>query len=255
MKFLLEYSDYKYQYINKEGNVVLKTKYFSSDFNEGLAGVAIEGEDLEGFMDKSGDIVIEPNYYFVDEFKDGFARVQVKKPKIDLDKKPIINRVVEEEWSYIDMKGTMKIDSKFDYACNFSEGLAQVGFWSEESHMYKMGYINTSGEFTINPQFIKADGFAGDFQNGIALVAVAIEGKDANNNYDFNVDFGFINKDGKFVFGLFDYAQEFSEGLAYVRQNDKNGYINEEGKMVLELDSKYDYFGQFNDGLAYVGWE
>ena len=66
---------------------------------------------------------------------------------------------------------------------------------------------------------------------------------------------GYINKEGKFVINpKFNYAWSFSEGLARVRIGDeetgKYGYINKEGQFVIK--PQFYYAGYFSEGLAEV---
>jgi len=63
--------------------------------------------------------------------------------------------------------------------------------------------------------------------------------------------YGYMNQNGEVVIPLtYDFADTFSEGLAYVRKGGKNVYINSKEEVVLDLD--YDYLYTFFDGLAKV---
>jgi len=251
--FLLEYRDSNFQYIDKEGKVVFTTNYGCGNFHEGLASMLREGEELHGYMDKTGEIVIEPQFYSAKGFKDGFARVQLEPTEVDWEeinsqKSEIpTKRSIVEEWGYINKDGDLIIEPKYNYACDFYEGLAHVGYLSENGYMYKTGYINKDGEHVIEPKYIQIYRFEGNFKNDLALVPYEISDT-------LETKFTFINKEGKEVLGPFDFAYEFSEGLAYASKNGKNYYINEDGEVVFELDPKYKIYGEFKDGLAYVGW-
>ncbi len=48
----------------------------------------------------------------------------------------------------------------------------------------------------------------------------------------------------------FDYAYDFSEGLAYVKIGDRYGFINKEGRYVA--NPQFDSAGTFSEGLARV---
>jgi predicted DNA-binding WGR domain protein len=66
-----------------------------------------------------------------------------------------------------------------------------------------------------------------------------------------NNKWGYINKEGKVVIEpQFDEAEFFNEGLARVQMNNKWGYINKEGKIVIEPQFKNGF--DFNEGLARV---
>jgi len=68
---------------------------------------------------------------------------------------------------------------------------------------------------------------------------------------------GFIDKTGKIVIEpQFQGAGDFSEGLASVAISDggyKEGYIDRTGKIVLE--PKWDTAGKFSEGVAWVGFD
>ena len=66
-----------------------------------------------------------------------------------------------------------------------------------------------------------------------------------------NGRYGFINKEGKEVVEpKYNKVGNFHEGLAWVEQNDKFGFINKEGKEVVK--PKYYDVGDFEKGLAWV---
>ena len=49
----------------------------------------------------------------------------------------------------------------------------------------------------------------------------------------------------------YDFVDEYSEGLAWVRLNGKYGFIDKSGTLVIPC--MYDYADSFHDGLAWVG--
>lgn len=117
---------------------------------------------------------------------------------------------LSEEQLYTLKKETIKAKAKDD-AYDFYENLAYVSFDG------KYGYINTDGDFVIEPQFEKAD----NFKNDIARVRT-------------NGKYGYINTNGKFVIEpQFDDAESFTEGIASVLINGKWGAINTTGKIVI----------------------
>lgn len=122
------------------------------------------------------------------------------------------------QYGYRDAAGTYVIPPQFDYAGEFSEGLAVVGLGKYPAT--KWGYINLQGRIVIVAQF---DG-AHDFSEGMA--AVSLGGK-----------IGYIDRTGKLVVApQFDEAQKFTGGRARVRIIKSGyGYINKQGEFVVPL--------------------
>lgn len=119
----------------------------------------------------------------------------------------------------------------------FHEGLAAVQE-SVNPQIRKWGYINKSGKFVIQPQFVMAY----DFHDGIARVQLD------------PMSYQFIDKTGKFVFETkYGMASDFNEGLAAVMVNGRWGFIDREGKMVIE--PKFESSGDFHDGFAVVNYQ
>ena len=124
--------------------------------------------------------------------------------------------------------GVVVIPAKYDYAWDFSEGLANVG------QNGKWGYIDKAGNEVIP---IKYDD-ARFFSEGLAGVKL-------------NRKWGYIDKTGKEVTPIkYDNVERFSEGLAMVRLNLKCGYIDKTGKKVIPI--KYEWAGPFQNGKAEV---
>ena len=97
-----------------------------------------------GFIDKSGKVVIEPQFDYVEPFSEGFARVKK-----------------DGKYYFLDKNGKVVIEPQFD-ARDFSEGLAGVkkdGKW---------GFIDKNGKVVIEPQFDNA----GNFSEGLASFGI-----------------------------------------------------------------------------------
>lgn len=155
----------KKTFIDTKGNIL--TPFFDSaeNFSEGLA--AVEINNYWGFIDKTGKIVIDPQFDFIlREFSEGIAFVHCKNDKVGA----------------IDKTGKMITGCIFDESWGFSEGLAPVQVENK-----KWGFINSKGKFVLKPQF----DYAQSFFNGLAQVGIK-KGK-----WGWS---GFINHNGNFVF-------------------------------------------------------
>jgi hypothetical protein len=86
--------------------------YPSNQFSDGLAPIYIENENKNSFMDKKGKVK-KWRFHLVLDFSEGLAPV---------------SKVFDGGFKvgYIDTKGNLVIDYKFDVAMPFREGLAAV---------------------------------------------------------------------------------------------------------------------------------
>jgi hypothetical protein len=148
-------------------------------------------------------------------------------------------------------------------------------WWARNAATYKptvgggfYGYIDRSGAFVIETQYLHAL----PFQGGVAGVRV-----DMNEDGYFFIDrsgeridrpysrwgdvpirpvqmgelWGYETRDGAMVIpAQYEGAEGFSDGLAMIRKDGKCGYINTEGKIVIP--PKFDHARPFENGKAIV---
>ncbi len=246
-------------YIDQSGNIVIQPQFESVDgFSEGLCAVKLNGK--YGYINKLGIMVIHPQYNSVYGFHEGIASVKIN-----------------EQWGFIDKSGNMVISPQYDDALFFSEGLASVKMKE------KWGFIEKSGNWVISPRYDRAryfkQGLAEVQQNGMYGLIDRSGNYRVKTQYDFIGDYfcwisdgmariekdgkyGFLDADGKMIVEpQYEYADCFSEGLAVVKKNGKYGYLDKSGNIVIQL--QYEYAGSFHEGLAlikkngkygYIGW-
>jgi hypothetical protein len=106
--------------------------------------------ELHGFMNRQGEVVIEPIYEMVNEFSEGLAAVRG-----------------DRKWGFIDAKGKMVIAPQFDEIRDFSEGLATVRIGK------RSGFINKKGAwaFEATAQFL-IETHSSIFREGLAKVHI-----------------------------------------------------------------------------------
>jgi len=134
------------EYIDKNGKVVISLScWVNHGFNDGLALIGIS--DLKwGFIDKTGQWIIAPQFEILEEFSEGLAAARY-----------------EGKTGFIDKSGNWVIQPQYDGATNFMYGLAAAGKGD------KFGYIDKNGNWVIQPQFDRARFFSSD---GLAQVLI-----------------------------------------------------------------------------------
>ncbi len=214
-------------------------------FSEGLLPFC-KTDSKYGYINKNGDVVIEPQFDSALPFENGIAVVSVNGKDV------LINDRAE-------------IIAEYDKISGFCNGLSVIQLNG------KYGYINTSGEIVIIPEYTKANAFLSD---GIATVSkdnenlvVDKEGKILfeieskytveNSNFLSRDDliavsndegkYGYMNLNGDMVVDYqFDLAGFFySSGIARVIIDQKVGYIKKNGEYLISpqeewLDFIYD---------------
>jgi hypothetical protein len=135
-----------------------------------------------------------------------------------------------DKWGYIDKEGKYVVNPQFDNAMLFAEGLACVKVDK------KYGYISEDGKYVINPTYKDAT----HFSEGLACVVI-------ENSYP-----SYINKKGEIQFTLntAEKCRVFREGLAAVLIKDKWGFIDSDGKIVIQ--PQFEDVSDFYEGLSVI---
>lgn len=245
----------KYGYVNALGEFIVSPQFsYAAPFSEGLALVSFDAGRF-GFINMMGQVVIPMRYSFATSFVDGVAVAGV--PAVSADQADSVvyldrrgNNILGEttfpsglpfseglaavraqdgKFGYINRSGVQVIAPTYDFALEFTEGLAPVLVGD------KVGYIDRTGKIAVAPQFDAGD----DFSEGLAVVAQA--GK-----------VGYIDPRGAFVVQpAYDQAGAFSGGLAPVKLNDAEFYVDITGRAVITQPLMTD-LRPFSEGLAAV---
>lgn len=148
--------------IDKNGNIVIDFKFDSIDaFFQDVA--SFKKFHKCGFINVAGDVVIEPRYHAVWEFRNGLCAFTLDS---------------DSPFGFINKNGEVVIKNKYQNVGSFHEGLAR--FTNDDLE----GYLNTNGEEVIRNVFATAD----DFKNGLALVTT------------LDNEWGYINTDCEWVY-------------------------------------------------------
>jgi hypothetical protein len=219
-----------FRYIDQSGATVVRVNaWLAFDFADGLAPASIASgagrtwQDKWGFIDKGGQFVIAPRYFWVSPFSEGLAKVEVEGEV--------------GSTGYIRKNGSFAIPPRLSYGADYHEGLAAVVIdgpcamsnggscappvltptRANPTYDCRYSYIDAAGRPVSPTRF---DG-ASDFSEGLAAVRIGDRS-------------GFIDRTGEIVIPLqFEWAQSFSEGLAAVRQGGRTGYIDHSGRFLI----------------------
>lgn len=215
-RLFLRKSNNLYGYVDQHGIVVIPPRFSDAhDFSEGLAAVKVD--KTWGYINRQGEMVIQPRYNRVGDFHESLTAV------FDGD-----------YWGFSNKEGILAVPCQYQDVGVFSEGLAPV----RKNNKY--GFINQKGQRVIDLQFNEAY----EFKDGLARI------RDGSSKL-----YGFINKNGKVVVKpSFERARDFSEGRAFVQCDERGNsyycYIDNEGNRSVFC--KWDFAGDYHDGLACV---
>ena len=207
-----------YSIIDKNGKKIFHDTLISAlKFNEGLAFV-MKKDRSSGYINRKGEFVIQFKEVNGEVFSEGFASVS--------------NNSLNS--GFINKKGEQVVDFLYESVGKFSQGLANVFKYQ------KYGYIDTTGEFKIEPKF----DYANPFYEDRAFVGYLY-------HEDFKTRWAIIDTSGNLITDyIFPQKWDFSEGLAAVRDLKAWGFIDKSGTFAIE--PKYFYTASFVKGLAWA---
>jgi hypothetical protein len=207
--------DGKYGFINKSGEVVVNLKY--NDVEAFHYGAAIVLEDsLYGLINRQGEFLIPPDY---EELSETGGDLYIAS--------------VSGKYGYLHKIGGALTRFEFDIARDFKNNLAIVSI--DE----KYGIINSKAEYILSPQYEELN-----FINDTLLKA--------SNEEEL---WGIVSIHGDTLLPFaYDAIGDFSCDRALVAKNDKCGYVDSSGRIAIPLSY---YFspgllnsGQFQEGYA-----
>ena len=200
----------KYSYIDKLGKSVNQPQFdWVDSFKEGLTKVKMGYK--WGYIDKTGNRVSRLQFDEAELFSEGLALVRSG-----------------NKYAYLNKQGQLVTPLQYDAANSFKEGLAAVRISD------KWFYIDTTGKVVLLPQCEDAASFSEE------LARIKLSGK-----------YGYIDKTGQVVIqAQYDEAEAFSQGLARVKIAEKWGFINPTGQTVVA--PQFDAAESFSEGLAAV---
>lgn len=134
----------------------------------------------------------------------------------------------DDMMGYIDRSNNVVIPVKYDLVTTYIDGYAKI------LHRGKWGYVDEAGKVVGGIEF----DCLGDITEGMIPVQKGSK-------------WGYINLDGKEVIPFkYSQASAFYDGYATVKQNGKVGVINTDGEKIIAC--RYDFVNSIEDGIACV---
>lgn len=195
----------------------------------------VASENVMQFIDREGNVKINPQFREVSTFREGLALVKTIESLDGIDYVP--NSGKNEKYGFINEKGEFVVPAKYMRATVFSDGLA----WVVEEGGYPKA-IDKNGKTNIE---LKEAESVSIFSEGLANFT--------SYNKNGELEIGVIDKKGKKLFSSSKYKSVglFSEGLSCVQNdNKKYGYIDRAGN--LKINFQFDEAEKFVNGYAIV---
>jgi hypothetical protein len=180
-------------------------------------------DDLVGYIDHTGRLIVPPVYKGGAFFFEGLASVMRDDYKT----------------GFIDERGALIIPHKFQGLSYFSGGLCAIGYG--RFGIYGVGIIDCSGNWVLKPQrFLILSGI----NEGLAVASLDGE------------IMGYVDLTGRFVIKpQFEGAHKFQCGLAAVCRNGLWGYIDRSGRVIISFRFNGPRAQPFSYGLAGVCYQ
>lgn len=200
-----------------------------------------------GFIDIEKDTIVPCIYDYAAEFSDDLALV----------KKNLQLKIIDTAGVLYDV-GQLKYTAKF----RFDIGEGHTGL-PIIIRVWECAYMNKKGEIELSIPYTDAESFSngiakvfdGDLFNYIDKDGVLQGEWKKNVDYDYrpvnyNDKFGYINLNGKLVIDYqFIKAKDFTDGVAVVGNGEKWAIINTSGKIISDW---YDEISEFRGDVAIV---
>ncbi|MCA6596827.1 MAG: WG repeat-containing protein [Pseudanabaena sp. M046S1SP1A06QC] len=228
-----------YGYIDTNGNIVIDCQFNrATNFVNDLAIVGLGTNNLVkkehgvschefdgkyGVIDKSGRVILRIEFDEISRLENGYFKVQLNK-----------------KYGLKDVTGKTLVETKYESVELHKNGYFKISILKQNSNKYfrstnLFGYIDSSGREIIKPDFEELEDF---MLSNLALF---------RNHQESNS--GLINTKGQIVFRCNE-IRRFEENLAAFQINDKWGFVNQYGKIVVE--AKFLEVGDFKGGVAEV---
>jgi len=229
--------------VNRDGSIAVAPKFdFVDEFHEGRAVVRLAG--LYGYVDLKGRTVVEPQHALAGPYRLGLAEVDVggKSALIDLEGKEVLAPrfagavpfTKSVFWVNDGVRDLGRMRPGREELQNASRSFLNSG--NPFRANAKWGLIDASGNWVREPEFSDIWGF--DPDNPELMWAMA------------GRQWGLIRPDGTWTLEpVYQRKGELSDGLAQIWQDNKVGFVDRTGRMVIPPKFGPNGTRDFADGM------
>lgn len=213
-------------HITEQGVPVFEEEGFDDIGSLGDNLIPIKTDNKWGYVDTDGALIIYPEYSYSHVFQDGYC---------------IIGN--NGKYGVIDKSNSLIIDVIYD-GIEYWESSA----WIVSVHS-KKGYISPDRTWNIEPQYDKIIPLN---DNLIGVGKIKEPETYHVSHWTPDMVYGIIDKSEKIICNIeYEFISRFSNKRALIQKNNKYGYINDRGQIIIPL--KYDKAVEFCNGTAIVG--
>ena len=217
--------------VNKSGEILLPATFKEVFYDENNGFLVEDTLGNYGYVNYQGDIILPCQNKVVRTFNEGLMVVGNKNNK----------------YGYVDTKGAWAIDTIYDDARDFGNGLARVKVdekWHFIEHngnvVSRFNYDDILTGFSCNRAFVK---------NGNAIEMIDSDGKkiaivEADSVFGFSEGFATFKKNGKYgkididgnvvIQPLFENLLSTNNGLSVFIKNNKQGVVDTVGNVIVD---------------------
>lgn len=255
------HDEYETHYIDTSGKVIINLgENHGYPFSDGLANVFDKEKKKKGFINQTGEWVLEPKISTGNYFSNGYTMVQdAQEDSLGyMDKQGNIlfkksrknaafaphnigfsnglalykNGLFGTGYEYMNKKGEIVIQGNSKRAQKFSEGLAAI-----KIDYLNCGYIDTVGNLVISLKAKNCEPFSD------SLAAVEDKGK-----------WGFIDQKGEWVVpAIYKEVQPFKNKYTAVNKTNRWSLIDHKGQVIFE-DSLANYLQYLGEEIVFVNY-
>lgn len=230
-----------------EGKLIHPLEFDKIKSTNSPISIGYKGKNLYFLTSDGGSVALDASILEVRNFSEGLA--------------PFVNST--KKMGFIDQQGKIIVEAAYFSVGYFSAGLAWVK--PEEK---KVGFIDKMGKIVINADYTMAKDFDATAKRTLVSKGevdlylttkgeeIKVEGATKLGNFENGFAYafkdgkvGFVNPDGKWVVEpIYTKVHHFHEGLAQVRLGTVWGFVDPQGNEVIA--PQFDDLGDFKNGFA-----